>query len=64
MKFLRLFVQEFEVCSALIFDVFDFIRFVFPVGVGLPFVILFLLIVVADVEVLLFGSLFAICTTC
>lgn len=61
MELLGFFIQEFEVRSTLILNVFGLISLILPVGIGLPFVVIFLLVVVAEVEVLFFGSLFTIC---
>jgi hypothetical protein len=61
MELLGFFIQEFEVRSTLVFNVFGLISLVLPVGISLPFVVIFFLVVVAEVEVLFFGSFFTIC---
>jgi hypothetical protein len=61
MKFLGFFAQKFQVRSTFILDVFGLVGLILPVSIGLPLIILFLLVVVAEIEVLFFGSLFAIC---
>jgi hypothetical protein len=61
MELLGFFVQEFEVRSALIFNVFRLFGFVLPIRVGFPLiVIVFFFVIVAQVEVLFLGSLLAI----
>lgn len=61
MELLGLFVQKFEIRSALILDVFDLLAlFVLPVSICLPLVIFFFIIIGAEVEVLFFGSLLAV----
>jgi hypothetical protein len=60
-ELLGFFVQEFEIRSALVLNVLNLIGFVLPVSVGLPLVVIFLFVVIAEIEILFFGSLFAIC---
>ena len=55
-----LFVEEFKICRALIFHIFSFIGIIFPITTSLPFLIVFIFVVIGEGKVIFFGRFLSV----
>jgi hypothetical protein len=57
---LHLFIQELKVCGTLVFDILGLVILILPISTTFPLVVVFILKVVAEVKILLFGGFFTV----
>ena len=61
----HLFVQEFQISCALILDILCLISLILPITTcSFPILFLFIFVLVAEIESILFRRLFAVCSFC